>query len=444
MEDSKNISETSSRLKVAYIMSRFPKLTETFILTEMLALEQAGVQVEIYPLLRERDTRVHQEGAPAWKKIVELFTPAQGTPLMHPEAASLVQRAHFQPFISWRILRSHLRFLRRKPGTYLKTLWTLVRANWGSVNFLIGALAIFPKTVHFAQLMTDDGISHIHAHFANHPAAAAFFIHRLTGLPYSFTAHGADLQVDQHMLREKVAEAAFAVAISEYNRQFILDRLSENFRDKVLVIHCGVDTELFVPPPNRNGNERADDPFRILCIGTMYEVKGQTYLIDACRLLQERGSDFECQFIGEGPDLPALTQQAIRSRLQDRVHFLGRRTRQEIVDSLQKADVVVVPSVPTREGRREGIPVVLMEAMASGVPVIASEISGIPELVDQGKNGLLVPPRDAQALADSLDAVYKDSKERRCLGEAGRRKVVDEFNLTKNAATLARLFQGEI
>jgi glycosyltransferase involved in cell wall biosynthesis len=444
VESKQRTLENAGQLKVAYIMSRFPKLTETFILTEMLALEQDGVQVEIFPLLRERDTRIHEEGAPGWKKIVELMFPSRSKPMMHPEAAAQVQRAHFQPFISWRIVQAHIRYLARQPRTYLNTLWTLVRANGGSFNFLIGALAIFPKTVYFAHVMATDGITHVHAHFANHPAAAAFVIHRMTGLPYSFTAHGADLQVDQHMLREKVTDAAFVVAISEYNREFILNLCGDRFRDKTIVIHCGVDIELFSPNLARDGHGQPGRSFKILCIGTMYEVKGHTYLIEACRLLQERGIDLECDFIGDGPDLTTLTQQVMDGRLENRVHFQGRRTRQEIVEFLGNADVLVVPSVPTREGRREGIPVVLMEAMASGVPVIASDISGIPELVEHGKSGLLVPPRNAQVLANNLEALWKDPVERGRLADAGRAKVMEEFNLDKNASELTRHFRGEI
>ena len=169
--------------KVAYIMSRFPKLTETFILYEMLAMRQQGVQVEVYPLLREHEDR------------------------MHPEALQFVDIAHFQPFINLPIIRANLHFLRTKPYIYLKTLWDVLRANWGSFKFLTGVIGIFPKSVLFAYQMRADNVQHVHAHFASHPAAAGFIIHRLVGIPYSFTAHGSDLHRDRHMLREKVAEA---------------------------------------------------------------------------------------------------------------------------------------------------------------------------------------------------------------------------------------------
>ena len=417
--DSNRGLEPSRRLKVAYIMSRFPKLTETFILYEMLALQEQGIQVELYPLLREK------------------------TDVMHPEAVPFVRAAHFQPFISLPILRANLHFLLKKPRAYLGTLWTLLRANWGSFGFFTGALGIFPKTVLFAYQMDAEKISHVHAHFASHPAAAGFIIHRLVGIPYSFTAHGSDLHRDRHMLREKVAESALVVAISDYNRELILSECQGKYQNQVTVIHCGVDTEVFRPRSHETPYEKGENPFMILCVGTLHEVKGQAYLIEACRTLQERGTDFVCHFVGDGEDRKALTTLVEQGGLSDKVRFHGRLTRDEIARLLLDADVLVAPSVPTRDGRREGIPVVLMEAMGSGVPVIASNISGIPELVKDQQTGLLVPPRDAVSLANALERYLTDSDLRRRLGQAGRDKVVEDFDLKKNTAKLAQYFSRE-
>jgi glycosyltransferase involved in cell wall biosynthesis len=238
------------------------------------------------------------------------------------------------------------------------------------------------------------------------------------------------------MLREKVAEAAFVVSISEYNKDLIITDCGDNSRDKVVVIHCGVDTRMFRPTERP---QRAST-LNILCVGTLYEVKGQTYLIDACRLLKERGIDFACQLVGDGPEREKLAAQIARDGLGEQVHMLGRRTRDEIAALLAQADVVVTPSVPTRQGQREGIPVVLMEAMGSGVPVIASGMSGIPELVEDEHSGLLIPPRDAQALADSLQRLYEDPSLRQRLARAGREKVEREFDLNTNATTLGQHF----
>jgi glycosyltransferase involved in cell wall biosynthesis len=395
-------------------MSRFPRLSETFVLGEILAVEEQGVDVELFPLLRER------------------------ADVVHPEAAALAERARFQPFVSVPILRSHVHFLRRSPRRYAGALWALLRGTWGSANYFAGALGIFPKVVHQARAMEAEGVDHVHCHFSNHPAAAGFLIGRLTDIPYSFTAHGFDLHVDRRMLCEKVAEAAFVITISEYNRRLIVEECGGPARAKLAVIHCGVDTGLFRPreasPPER--------PFSILCVGTLHEVKGQGYLVEACRLLAEAGIDVRCTLVGDGPDRAALARQVASAGLGDRVDLVGRRTRAGVAELLARAHVLVAPSVPTKEGKREGIPVALMEAMACGVPVVASDLSGIPELVDDGATGLLVPPRDPEALASALRRLGDEPALRERMGRAGREKVEREFDVRTNAAELVRRFRA--
>jgi glycosyltransferase involved in cell wall biosynthesis len=285
--------------------------------------------------------------------------------------------------------------------------------------------------------MEADGIAHVHCHFSNHPAAAGFVINRLTGIPYSFTAHGFDLHVDRHMLCEKVAEAAFVVAVSEYNRKLILEECGERSRSRLTVIHCGVDTGLFRP----RERAAAARPFSILCVGTLHEVKGQAYLVETCRLLVEAGVDVTCTLVGDGPDRTTLVRQITTAGLEGRVAVAGRRTRAEVAELIGRAHVLVSPSVPTAEGKREGIPVVLMEAMASGVPVVASGISGIPELVEDGKTGLLVPPRDPSALASALHRLHDDPAFRESLARAGREMVEREFDVRKNAGDLVHRFR---
>ena len=178
--------------------------------------------------------------------------------------------------------------------------------------------------------MQAENIDHVHAHFASHPAAAGFIIHRLVGIPYSFTAHGSDLHRDRHMLAEKVAELAFVAAISDYNRDLILSECQGKYGDKVKVIHCGVDTEVFQSRSHETPHEKGENPFMILCIGTLHEVKGQEYLIEACRQLQEKGIDFVCHFVGDGPDKATLTALAERASLSKKIRFHGRLTRDEI------------------------------------------------------------------------------------------------------------------
>jgi glycosyltransferase involved in cell wall biosynthesis/peptidoglycan/xylan/chitin deacetylase (PgdA/CDA1 family) len=401
------------RPAVAYVMSRFPKISETFILTEILALERRGVRVEVYPLLRERAA------------------------LIHPEAAAVVARAHYLPFVSRAVLASQLHWLRRAPRAYLGAVRDVASATRGSLNFLAGGLAIVPKVAHAARLMQDAGVAHVHCHFANHPAVAGLVIGRLTGLPYSFTAHGSDLHVERRMLPEKVAEAAFVSTISDDNRRLIVSECGGRFADKVHVVRAGIDTTLFAP--HRNGG-RPPGPLRVVCVGTLHEVKGQAHLVEACRLLAAGGVDVACRLIGDGPDRRRLQRAVAEAGLTGRVELAGARTRAEVAAELTAADVLVAPSVPTRRGRREGIPVVLMEAMSSGLAVVASDLSGIPELVDDGASGLLVPPGNAHALAAALRALAGDPALRGRLGARGRERVLEEFDAERTAAQLARRF----
>jgi glycosyltransferase involved in cell wall biosynthesis len=409
-------------MPIAYMMSRFPKLTETFILYEMIALQAQKLDVSIYPLWREK------------------------TSVMHPEAEPLMEQANFTPTLSWEIIKANLHYIRCCRRRYLGAVWTLLRSNWGSLRYFLGALAIIPKSALFAQRMTAEGISHIHAHFASHPAAAAFFIHRLTGIPYSFTAHGSDIHREKRMLAEKVAEADFVVPISDFNRDVILEAcdFNKDAEKKLTIIHCGVDSSYFQPKPSRNGRYEEGKIMNVICIGTLHEVKGQSCLVEACRMLQERGIPFQCRFVGSGPDEAALKKQVTEAGMDANIHFLGRKPREEVVRLLQEADVLVAPSVQSRDGRREGIPVVLMEAMACGLPVVASRLSGIPELVRDGFSGILTPPGNADAIVDALTYLYYKPETRREMGLCGRKVILDRFDLRTNADQLARRIQGKV
>ncbi len=401
---------TTDGLTVAYVMSRFPKLTETFILAELEAMDRAGVAIELYPLLR-------QSGEP-----------------VQPAAVPWVERAHYLPFASPAILRAQWSYLRdpRRRRRYIRAFVDMVRGTWRSPNFLVGGLGIFPKIARAALEMRESGVDHVHCHFANHPALAGWLIHRLVGIPYSFTAHGSDLHVDRTMLPTKVREAAFVVTISGDNRALIESTTGPSAVGKVEVIHCGVDPAAFAPTARRS-----DGPLRIVAIGTLHEVKGQIHLIEACHRLAERGIAFTCRFIGEGPDRDALQARIDQYGLGDRVTLVGRMTSDAVAAELAAADVLAAPSVPTKGGKREGIPVVLMEAMASGLPVVASRLSGIPELVTDGVSGLLVSPGDADAFAKALATLATDPALRARLGAAGRETVMREFDVDRNAATLA-------
>jgi glycosyltransferase involved in cell wall biosynthesis len=406
------MTDAGAPLTVAYVMSRFPKLTETFILDELVAVDRVGVRIELFPLLRERTT------------------------VMHPEAAAWVERAHYLPFLSLPILRSNLGFLIAHPRRYLGTFGAMLRGTFGSANFLVGGLGIFPKTVHAATEMRRLGVEHVQCHFATHPALAGFLIHRLVGIPYSFTAHGSDLHVDRTMLCQKAAEAAFCVTISRSNAA-VFERECGGHVPNLEVIHCGIDGSVFQP------TERpATGTLQVTCIGTLHEVKGQRYLIEAISALAARGVDVQATFIGDGEDREALERQVAELGIADRVTFAGQRPRAEVLQRLAVSDVLVAPSVPTAEGKREGLPVVLIEALAAGVPAVASDLSGIPELVETDVTGILVPPGDSAAIADALERLARDPDLRARLAAGGRSRVAAEFDLDANARHLIERFRA--
>lgn len=397
---------------IAYIMSRFPKVTETFVLYEILELQRRGEAVGVYPLLRQRE------------------------PVAHAEAGDVVARAHYSPFVSRAILRANYRLLREQPLNYLRTWGEAIRGTFGNLNFMAGALLYFPKSVFFAEQMRKAGVKHVHAHFATHPALCAFIINRLTGISYSFTAHGHDVHCDRRMLPEKLDSAAFAVAISRYNRNLMAEECGLDHYSKTHVVHCGVDTSFFypVPPPESEG------PLRLITVASLWEVKGHTYLIQACRLLREWGIAFHCDLIGDGPLKSTLERQIKGAQLDDVFTFHGPKPRDVVRDTLHQSHVMVLPSVPTANGLREGIPVALMEAMACGLPVVSSRLSGIPELVEHGVSGILVAPRDIMGLATAIEQLVLAPELRAQMGLAARKKVLREFDLVSNAEALATLF----
>lgn len=406
-----------SPVTIAYLMSRFPKLTETFVLYEMLELRRLNFRVLALPL------RLEQESA------------------AHPETQEPDEDIFPAPLLSWRTLAINLKWLIRHPLRYLSTALRAAAENLGSPKFFAGALLYFPKAVVFADTAKRLGVSHIHAHFASHPAMAAWIINRLSSISYSFTAHGTDLHVCQHMLREKTKRAAFAVTVSDYNRRFVAGHCGEQTARKFEVLRCGTDLSAFAP---RTKPKPENDSLQILCIASFREVKGHRILIDTCARLRERGIRFHCRLIGYGPEEGTIVRQIQTRGLAEEVLVEGAKTRPEVIAALGEADVQMLSSIQTRSGSREGIPVALMEGMACGLPVVASRLSGIPELVEEGVSGLLFTPGDADEAADAIERLANDPALRAQMGRAARERVETSYDLAKNARALAERIQSEI
>lgn len=397
---------------IAYVLSRFPKVTETFVLYEILEIQRLGSRVEVFSLMQERDG------------------------VRHPEAESLAGRACYPRRDLAGVLRAQARWLRGDPRRYLRAWAQAVRGNARSPKFLLRALAIVPAAAYFADAMKRSGIDHVHAHFATHAALAAHLVHLLTDLPYSFTAHAHDLYVDRSMLGEKIAGARFVVTISDFNRDLIGRLYGDQARAKTVVIRSGVALERF-PAGELDGAGR---PFTLVCIAALEEKKGHPFLIDALGALADRGADFRCLLVGEGDEREAIADRIAARGLRDRVELLGAQPRERVVELLHAADALVLPSVIPPSGKMEGLPVALIEGMAMARPVVATRISGIPELVRDGHNGLLVPERDAPALSAAIGRLMEDRELGARLGRAGRATVEADYDLGRNVARLHQLF----
>lgn len=403
------------RSKVAYIVSRFPTITETFILYEILELERLGLRIHIFPLIRQNEC------------------------VKHVEVNQLHRQVHYNSVFSFATLTAQFYWLARAPKCYLLAWWQAIRGNLSSAKFLSRALLVVPLAARFSRQVKTLGIEHIHAHWATHPTLAAYIISRLTGLSYSFTAHAHDIYVERPMLAEKIRMASWVVTISDYNRRLLNTLYGTTASEKTVVIHCGIDPEVF----QFKQGKKPGTPFTIICIASLKDYKGHGDLLEACRLLKAQGVASRCWLVGEGGERRKIEASLRALGLNDCVTLLGAQPRNRVLELLADADVMVLPSVVTSSGKMEGIPLALMEALAMGVPAIATAISGIPELIKDGETGTLVPEHDPQAIYRALLLLYNSPERARKFAKAGRDRVVEKFNLHTNTAELYSLLSRE-
>jgi len=407
-------------VKLAYMAPEALTLSHTFVFREIIALEVLGDSMSVYSLRR---------------------TPPAATA---DEARSLVGRVqHVYPVQPARLAGAHMAAAVSHPLRYLRAL---VAALGDALTACTAQPASAPKLLwHFAVAavtardLRRRGVRHIHAHFAHVPTSIAMYAALLAGITFSFTAHANDIFVRGLILRQKARRAAFVVCISEHGRQF-LQSLGCDSR-KLHVIHCGVDPAAFAPRAMPAADDR---PLRLLGLGRLVEKKGFHHLVDACSRLRRQGIAVECTLAGDGPERQALERMVSAKGLQEVVHMIGAVQPDRVPGLMTEADVFVLPCVRDKDGDQDGIPVVLMEAMASGVPVISSSLSGIPELVQDGETGLLVPPGDPEALAASIRAVCENAELWRKLSAGGRRFVEESFSLRGSVRKLRSLFERAI
>jgi len=404
--------------QIGYLLKGYPRLSETFILNEIYLLEQQGFQIQIYALRNPQDLHNHP--------IVDRIN-------------APVQYISDYPLREWKsFLAANLRLLICKPKTYLRTCGFAIKRSVhqrDSATFKRFVQAVFLVQEH----LENKPLAHLHAHFANDPTTIAFFVNWLIGLPFSFTAHAKDIYTeDSKFLHQKIAGAQFVITCTGYNRQY-LKALSRQ-KTLVLGIYHGINLQTF-SPATRTRQEHAA---LILSVGRLVPKKGFLILLESLRQLQERGLEFRCHIIGAGPQQIILQERISQLGLAGQVRLLGKMTQSELRRAYATADIMALACQVTSDGDRDGIPNVLVEAMATGTPVVSTRISGIPELIENGVNGLLVPEKEPQALALALEQLILNPEMAETLALAARRIVEQKFNANANAQRVARLFNEQI
>jgi glycosyltransferase involved in cell wall biosynthesis len=400
------------------LLSRFPTVTETFILREVIEMERQGQPVALVPMLKE------------------------SPPVIHDAARPWIERAVYTRYLSPSIVAANLRAIVRQPLRYFGLLARLIGGTVRRPGTLARTLAVFPKSVYLAEKLPREGVRHLHAHYATHPSTIALIVSALApSVSFSFTVHAHDIQLDQSLLRWKLREARFIRSISAFNKRFLEERYPDESRGKIAVIHVGIENEAYEQQA-RSTAPVAGAP-RILCVAAHRPYKGIPVLIDACARLRDAGVQLHCDVAGSGP-MTAQLEAMIEARgLKQSFRLLGARPQEEVARLMSEATLFALPSIVAPDGQMEGIPVVLMEAMASGKAVVSTTLSGIPELVEHGKHGLLVPPGDAAALADALRTLLADPARTREMGLRGQEKVRAEFTLRGCVAELLELLRAE-
>ncbi len=398
--------------RVGYVLRKFPVLSETFILGELLALEERGLPLHVISLERPNDPRFHDD-----------------LPKLKARIAYLPNLGDIR-----RYLRIHWRLARSKSvgKSYRRTLFHVLRRGRPRQLWRFVQAGFVANEVRRLKLR------HLHAHFAHYPATVAFLASKITGVPFSFTAHATDIfkhEVDRNALSRKIAAARFVVTVSEFNRDY-LQSIAGDSNGRIALVHNGIDLSRFspngAPPPS---------PFTILCVARLVEKKGLPVLVEACRILRDRQLSFRCEIIGKGRMRSQLESLITRWSLRDQVRLLGPKTQMEVREHFRSAHIYVLPSIVGSDGNQEGLPVSIVEALACGLPVVTTPVTGIPEVVRDGHNGLLVPMGEPEALANALTRIIQDADTRENLRANARPSVLGRFDQKQTSASLHRLME---
>lgn len=390
---------------IAYVLKVYPRISQTFVVSEILAHEEAGLPLEIFSMRLSDDTRFHESLARVKSPLHQVLKPSG-------KAEDFVREL-------------------RETASRFPAVTKLIEENPRVIA------SDMQQAMMLARRIQDRGICHLHAHFGTIATTVSRLAARLAGISYTFTAHARDIfhdSVDHDIFRAKMEDAAVVVTVSEYNLDYLKSRYGKS-ADRVIHIDNGLDLDQFT------FCDPADREPLVLGVGRLVEKKGFEYLIQACVNLTKSVPGTRCEIIGGGELDGALRQQIAGLGLDRKVSLLGPQSHSEVLRKMQQASVIAAPCIVAPDGDRDGLPTVLLEAMAMGTPIVSTDVTGIPEILQDEVTGLAVPQRDAQALATACLRLLQDTELRRRLAENARGVVEQRFDIRKNSARLRTMFQ---
>ncbi len=397
---------TALPMRIGFLVKTFPRLSETFILNEVLGLESLGWDLHIYSLKRPVDEPIHPG-------VHQVKAPVSYIPSLMP-TASLADPLG--------IFAAHAKLLLKHPIRYVSAL----RRHF--FQTADKRLKEFFQAGYLAVSLQNADITHLHVHFANTPTAVAEIAHWLTGIPFSFTAHAKDIYTSNKAdLARRITTAASVLTCTGFNERYLRSIAGEEA--SIHLAYHGIDMAQFTGAAKNNSVKNDEQVPVVLSVGRFCEKKGLDDLIRACAILQDKGVRFHCVLVGYGPLDNQLKELRRKLKLEACVEMPGRMGQTEVIERYRKASVFALPCLVTDSGDRDGIPNVLFEAMALGVPVITTNVSGITELVVARETGWIVEPRKPDQLAASIEYVLTHPHQAAELAGNARRRVLEEFTL---------------
>ena len=401
-------SHADRSLRIAFIVTEYPKTTETFIMRDVMEFSGHGCALLIFSLTH-------------FNKLDLLHDFAKPTQAWARDYAY---------FASWDVIAALGHFMWRSPGRLARVVYDIVRGSAHDSVSLLKSLFILPKSLRIARELMQWQADHVHAAYAGHPATAAWIIKRMTEIPFSASSHAHDLFETQALLAMKLPEAELVRTISNFNKRFILDHVPALADRPPEVIHVGT---YLTDDPQRVPLDQIDG-FRVLYVGSLEQRKGVDLLIGA--FARRRQADWQLEIIGDGPERPRLEEMVQKARLSDAIIFRGAQPNEAVRAAMLRSSLLVVPSRIGARNQTEGLPTVIVEAFAALLPVVATRLTGIPEIVLHERTGLLFEMEDESGLGDALVKIAEDAPRAAQWASAGRALVEAEFDQKKNALAL--------